>query len=422
MKSEAISIEQLECKSIFFYRNDYKNVHFEDSNLLFLKSSVFNSSSSLPEYAISFRDCTLINFALPLVPENRKVAIFFEHNNFKKECSILTTDQTQHSGGNDASNEQFDMRPTYSLHLKYNNSEHPIVIGNLNKQIRNIINLKSRRNNVCIYEFSDMAVHDLTLSGDCTNTQISIDRININKKVEFNTFIGGEGSKFSNLIPDNADTALIFDNSIFNKSLFSNFNFRDFKVIKINSSQFRSAIFENVKWFEKDQVSFGYKPKDNQRQYFKDCRNLFNQLKQSSEKNDDKPTALYFHSLEEKNRLNELIGAPKFEIIRLFLKSTNDFGNRWMKPIVLLITLSFAVSLFLLLLSSNKDLSEIEFAYSPYLAVQLLNPTHSLKEIVESSNGIVKLNFGTTLIDILHKTFTTFLIFQTITAFRRQHT
>lgn len=419
VKSETITVNQLECKNILFYKNEYWSFHVEDSSLRFLKSSIFNSSWQSAVYSISFRDCTLYNFNLPLIPENEQVTLSFEYNNFKKECSILTPDHIQ--GGRRNNESVLEKMPNYILFLKYNNSEHPIAIGNLNAQIQNSIFLKSRRYNICSYEISNTTVRELNLSGDCTNTQILLDGINIHKKIEYNTFTGGEGSKFSNLFPNNEGTALLFKNSTFNKSVFSDIKFDKFKIIEMISSQFRAAIFDNVKWFEKDQVSFGYKPKDNRKQYYKDCRTLFNQLKQSSEKNDDKPTALYFHSLEEKNHLHELIGAPKFEIIRLFLKSTNDFGNKWLKPIVLLIALSFITS-YLLLYFSNKDLNVILYPYFSNLTVQLLNPTHSLKEIVESSDGLVKLSFINNLIDILHKTFTTFLIFQTITAFRRQHT
>lgn len=418
VKSVAININQLECKSTFLYNNAYTHLHIEDSNLRFLKSSRFNSASQLAQYTISFRDCILYNFNLPLIPENEKVTLSFEYNTFKKECSILTPDLIP------ASRNGINKEPTYILYLNYNNSEHPIAIGNLNEQIQNFIFIKSRRNNVCSYEISNLSVEKLSLNGDSTNTHITLDRINIKTQMEFSKFTGGEGSKFSNLIPCSSKTDLLFQNSTFIKSAFSDFNFNKFKVIKIRSSQFRAAIFDNVTWFDINDIKF--LNSSDELSVVRERRILYRQLKQSCEKNDDKQDALKFHSLEEKYHLQELRkskGNDWVEKVRLYLKSTNSFGHSWLKPIGCLLMLALFSAILLLGFSApNFSTFWTNLRKTLLIAVQLINPTHSLNEIITSSQNAVKLSAYIYMIDIINRILTTFLVFQTITAFRRQHT
>ncbi|MBL7706844.1 MAG: hypothetical protein JNM21_14955 [Taibaiella sp.] len=426
----SLEIDKVFCKNIYFQNNHYKEFSIERSEIKFNKQSLLNSENydefQLSEYRVHFKDSIIINSIITNLSCNNEVRVSFTDCTFKGKCAIylLTEFETTPAEGTP------QPLPKYTLTFENNNSDQTIDIGGLDEGENHSISIISTRHNQAGYRISRAKIKDLTLHGDFSNTYLSISRLKISSGLSFLQFTGNEKSKFSNISTSKA--TLEFFEADFSKSTFSDINFLQFSKIKIWASQFRMATFDNIIWFTIDQVEFGELTK-NSEQYHWECRRLYQQLKQSCEKNDDKHNALYFHSLEEKFHLKMLRKRPfKPEVIRLLLKSTNSFGDNWIKPIIFLLALSFISSVFLVIISgprvaeipyfvSIKNLQAI-FSYQPYLFIQLINPTHSINEIIENGNGIIKPGFGTSLIDIIHKIFTTFLIFQTITAFRRQHT
>lgn len=426
----SLEIDKVSCKDFYFLGNYYTDFFIQDSEIRFNQQSLLNSESyqelSVSNYGVYFKDSVLINSFITNLSCNKKVNLYFTDCTFKDKCAIYLLTEIATTPANQSN----QTLPTYNLKLENINSDQTIDIGGLDEGDTHSIDIVATRHSQGGYRISRANIHNLLLQGDYTNTYLNLDRLKIGTAWLFLQYTGNEKSKFSNISTSKA--ILEFYESDFNKTNFSDIDFRQFSKIQIWASQFRMAVFDNINWFRIDQIEFGELTKGSE-QYLREFRRLFQQLKQSCEKNDDKQNALYFHSLEEKYHLKTLRKRPfKPELIRLLLKSTNSFGNNWIRPIICLLILSFISSIILLLISLPKvsGTSVIAVAkeiypyatYQPYLFIQLINPTHSINEVIENGKGVITPGFGTSLIDILHKIFSTFLIFQTITAFRRQHT
>ena len=427
--TKRIIVDKLNCSNFHFGGNLYNEFQIMDSDVKFSINSLFNSEklfeTSTIAYDLIFQNSTIRDSFITIEPDNKKVRLEFTHITFSGQCRINTkTEPLRRFGENEDQG-----RLSYYLQFTNNNSQQPIYIGGLTVGDRHSVSIQARKDNNAIYEIIGAQLRSLEMNGDWSNTYLNVDRIKILKGLAFCNFIGNEKSKISTISTASESAELILINSDFSKTIFSNIDFEKFKKVIFKSTQIRNAVLNNIIWFKHEQIEF-LDIKRGSLEYIIESRQLYQQLKQSAEKNDDKHTALYFHSMEEKFHLKELLRSTSksllksklmAEVIRLLLKWTNDFGNNWLRPILCLLILSLFSSILLSLVSFSNEV-ELSIYNQLFLFVQLINPTHSLKEIVENSNGTVKLGFGTYLIDILHKALTTFLIFQTITAFRRQHT
>lgn len=137
-----------------------------------------------------------------------------------------------------------------------------------------------------------------------------------------------------------------------------------------------------------------------------------------------------FHAWEMNEYKNELISKEQFFGVNrliLWLSQTNDFGQNWKKPIwiLLLVTLVFypfyvvGISENLSYLTPNFSLESfyttLHELYNNFKIIpQLLDPTHSLSKITETD-----IKSFTYWIDYIYKTILVFLLFQTISAFRK---
>lgn len=261
----------------------------------------------------------------------------------------------------------------------------------------------------------------LTIEGVNERSNISFNQCNI-EKIFFNRFNNYSTIIFSNIkaLSDNSSIR-IFESNL-GKTSFYNFNFKSFKTISIESSLVSEIQTANIEWFTPNQFST-----------FTDTKNrkeVFRQLKFASEKQSNRIDALMFQAWEMNEYKNELISKEQFFGINrliLWLSQTNDFGQNWKKPIwiLLLVTLVFypfyvvGISENLSYLTPNFSLESfyttLHELYNNFKIIpQLLDPTHSLSKITETD-----IKSFTYWIDYIYKTILVFLLFQTISAFRK---
>ena len=227
---------------------------------------------------------------------------------------------------------------------------------------------------------------------------------------------------FSNIKALGEETSIRIVESNLGKACFYNFNFNSFNIISIETSLVYEIQTANVVWFTPDKFSD-----------FTDTKNrkeVFRQLKLSSEKQSNKIEALMFHAWEMNEYKKELKSIESFWGINrfiLWISQTNDFGQNWKKPIWIFafITLGF-YPFFVVGITKNLSYCTINLSchclYNTLnelychlnIISQLLDTTHSLSKIVtEEIKGC------TYWIDYFYTTILVFFIFQTISAFRK---
>jgi hypothetical protein len=263
----------------------------------------------------------------------------------------------------------------------------------------------------------------LTIEGVNERSNISFNQCNI-EKIFFNRFNNYSTFIFSNIkaLSDNSSIR-IFESNL-GKTSFYNFNFKSFKNISIESSLVSEIQTANIEWFIPKQFSAFTNTKNR--------KEVFRQLKFASEKQSNKIEALMFQAWEMNEYKNELKSKEKFVGVNrliLWLSQTNDFGQNWKKPIwiLMLVTLVF-YPFYVVGISENLSYCTFNFSCkSVYFTLfelsnnlkiipQLLDPTHSLNKICKQEINIKGFTYW---IDYIYKTILVFLLFQTISAFRK---
>jgi hypothetical protein len=219
-----------------------------------------------------------------------------------------------------------------------------------------------------------------------------------------------------------------------NRASFFNVNLQSFDSVIIEKSDFTNLITSHVIWFEDKQLKT-----DDQSELDDphERREFYRQLKYNQEKQGNKIQALKFLSLEMEYYSREL--APKNNHIQNLLKyktsgffcyfilaftsqnrfilwvgKSNNHGQNFLKPIIILIVLSFPFYwLILRTVYSNVDFASLQEDLTVW--AQLLNPIHDVSKIFIGCN----LYSPTHLLDLAWKIIEAILIFQTITAFRK---
>ncbi|NBC24230.1 MAG: hypothetical protein GVX78_01270 [Bacteroidetes bacterium] len=215
-----------------------------------------------------------------------------------------------------------------------------------------------------------------------------------------------------------------------------NFDFEFFGKITIIDSVLLNLKVANVTWFADNMLNSRVKAFDDF-QLLRQNREIYRQLKQALIKQGDKIGSVKFKELEKKYlRKEKLHGIPWwkkcFNVDRLILilNQSNNYGLNFIKPIGILI---MVVMVFYILMlpgisagithHPNFTLDAYErytkeFFYFSELIPQFFNPVHSLGRILPSG-AEEKLGFFIFLMDTVLKLIVAYLIFQTVTAFRK---
>lgn len=295
---------------------------------------------------------------------------------------------------------------SFSNGVKFWGSNNPIDPPQIEE-----IDINSSNKLIGKIHFFNFSVDNAYLTGANYNAHIIFDvirfqNLNIENFTNYNNlqFISIKSTRIG-------ESNLFIQNSLLGPAHFANCFLDSFTKVTILDSVLSEIITSNVKWFSPVIVDTS----DNQRK-----RELFRQLKNAMEKQGDRIQALIFKQYEMSAFKMELFSesgrcGDKFI---LFLSQTNDFGQNWWKPLFYFLfplTIAFGIILLLVL---NIQIKDFSFTFCTYkkIFVNLLDPSHSLKNIFGEVHYISGYLYG---IDIFYRVIYAYLVFQTISAFRK---
>jgi hypothetical protein len=226
---------------------------------------------------------------------------------------------------------------------------------------------------------------------------------------------------------------LINASDLNNTSLFD-VNLQSFDTVIIEKSDFTNMTTSRVTWFEDKQLKTAFQ---SEKEDPYERREFYRQLKYNQEKQGNKIQALTFQSLEmqyygkeltPRNVVTKLLQKNKYSALLanfilaftsqnrfiLWVGKSNNHGQSFLKPIVILIALSFPFY-WLILRSVYTNIDSIFSQEHLTVWAQLLNPIHDVSKIFGDRNP----DYTTHLLDLAWKIIEAILIFQTITAFRK---
>lgn len=301
------------------------------------------------------------------------------------------------------------------------------------------------------FNFDSVDVEHLIINGANSGSSLVIYSLTIYDCLEFVKFANFSNIQISNLkVIENIALLKIIDSNL-GKTHFVNCDLSSFKSVVIRDSNLSELQYSSVKWFEENQLidepktRYEYtESKKSEKQkldekLIEDIKkvsqlyDIFKQLKQSAEKASDKNLITKFRSIENKYYYLRLrLTVPFFnrERILMSLGRTNSFGTNWTKPIWLALGITFATYLLLIILITCKQQNSFSaFCEGFRINVlnlsgalpQLFNPTHTLSIVFDTrQHPEIKFYFLSQTIDLLQRITVSYLIFQTIVAFRKQ--
>lgn len=248
------------------------------------------------------------------------------------------------------------------------------------------------------------------------------------------------------------DTIISFDRTILGPAHFSAIDFNIPKIsflesdisqitwsavqwpLEIPSFYKRPSIYKAIYWkkhFYKRWLCLHWtniSNQDNEVIFYTNFRDFYRQLKLASDKMQDRVQSLAFLCAEMKAHEKVLKLTKKafnLERIILFVGRSNDHGQNWWRPVwlalvftaLIYIPIAIGIDPNLSLSGNDQSLSTLEQIVSwHHIIPQLLNPVHSLDKMTPSPATIHPATFW---LDYIHRIVMAFLIFQTVSAFRK---
>lgn len=275
-------------------------------------------------------------------------------------------------------------------------------------------------------QFNSCQIASVTISHDNHKASIvfnysSFGRVNFDHFNNYGNLIFSSCKSISK-----AQSKFLVYNSNLGRTQFQNFFFNSFRDVEIIDSLVSNIEFSGMHWFDEKVLDAGDKTSPWRR-----LREVFRQLKQASEKQNDKFQALKFQALELKAYKKEIEQEGKIlsnDGIILWLGQTNDYGLNWHKPVWILVLVSTLLYFPMVISASNKiiwmpacnysDLKATlnEFWDYSYLWPQLYNPARTLKHAFHDG---ATLGTGVYFWDMMQRIVLAFFLVQIISAFRK---
>jgi len=249
------------------------------------------------------------------------------------------------------------------------------------------------------------------------NTNVSFDRCH------------GERNIFKDAKEKNS--TIITAHSDFGPTRFNEFDFDSFQFIRADNVSFNEIFASNVKWFQDENLVIGDGENVDESSYRR-RREIYRQIKQSLRKIGNNIDALSFQAREMMAYRNEKKISKNYNLgdrLIMLTNMSNNYGLSWLKPLILVITITFCYYLLITPLISAKlsylpslECQDIkttlkQFWHGKDVYFQLFNPARR-HSIVYGENGGDWLY----LWDALHRLVLGILIFQIIRAFRKYFT
>ena len=265
--------------------------------------------------------------------------------------------------------------------------------------------------------FTNFIIKEAEITRSNADTQILFNHVKFSKLI-FNYFTKSGELQFLNMESTGEnDTSLEIIYSYLGKAQFLNASLDSFSTIRIEHSILSEIITSNVKWFSPEKLNQPLKNKN--LDHLKNIRELFGQLKYAIEKQGNTIQALDFKRHEMSAYKNELDLKWKKNIkdwFVMFVNQSNDYGRDWTLPVVLAATVTFMFYCFLIIIVEPVSTDWAFYDYG-YVFFNLLNPLHTLDKLFPDTN--IPNSFLVNALDFIYKIVISYLIFQTVSAFRK---
>jgi hypothetical protein len=261
----------------------------------------------------------------------------------------------------------------------------------------------------------DSAIQTLAVGGKLNKAAMDFSRVTVSL-VKLQQFINTGIVKFS-VIKMLSDSNLIIDETELGDAMLFGIDFQQFRSICILNSNLSRIVYAGITWCPN--IS------SNDSMSFSQLRETYKQLKNVAIKQNDKPEELKFHSLEMVSYAKELstdrrrIG-DKF--ILWFNSITNENGQTWIKPIILIsgTIFIFYFPIKILLGFNHFDARMTIPAFSEM--AECLNPVRKFAESY-GIKGPIEPNWKTGLAKLIDffamRVVIGLLLFQMVRAFRK---
>lgn len=273
-------------------------------------------------------------------------------------------------------------------------------------------------------------VETLSLTGTVQGSTLNLDllytvNVKISKLMNYGNVLL---SNYTPLVPATFSVA----NSNLGPAELSDMAFDKNISVEIRNSSLSDLRFSAVTWFSEEKLNLLTRPDNSPNNLRRNdqLHDIFRQLRRAAEKASDKSLTAQFRALEHKYQLRILRATEPFyhqERMLLTLNLSNRFGTDWVRPIWLAILVS-AVGYLAIMgsLCAGPDLGmgylESVWKYS-FAIPQLLNPAHSLAAVFDYRQYpelAGKLTILPYFIDLLVRVMVSYLLVQTVIAFRKQ--
>lgn len=212
------------------------------------------------------------------------------------------------------------------------------------------------------------------------------------------------------------------------RTKFIEFDFNSFDFVRVSNSSFNEIYTSNVIWFDENKLLI----EDSEQNKFKIAkrtREVYRQLKQSLKSSGNQIDSLEFQAREMKAYASELKQGDKYSIwdrAIMVVNKSNDFGLNWIKPLVILVSITVLFYTVMLPLFSPKlkytlanNWQEVSNTFSEWyenfeVFWQLFNPARKFSTVYgKVESGWLQ------FLDLLHRVILGILIYQTIKGFRK---
>ncbi len=226
---------------------------------------------------------------------------------------------------------------------------------------------------------------------------------------------------------ENKPTKLKIENTHMGKAQFLSTNFRTFTLVTIENVNLTQISSSLVTWFEMKQLD----PNVNGSQdFYKKRRELFRQLKYAMEQQGDRIQSLVFKQYEMISYRREINSFPVHTLGERFImcvNRSNDYGQNWWRPVLLTLGFTAIFYYFITIIQSpqigsleisRQGIANLSCSLSKNFGVffQMMNPAHPTDIISEGNKEIYRTS---NFLDFIYRIILSYLIFQTISAFRK---
>lgn len=229
-----------------------------------------------------------------------------------------------------------------------------------------------------------------------------------------------------------AETNVFIQESVLGSTNFIGVDFNNTATLNFYDSDISNISYSSTTWKDKIEkfiprldasghpnrketlVQFNQKKEDDEI-FFTNRRELYRQLKNAAERQNDRIQALKFQQLEMESyrkTLSTKSGSSPYDRLILAFEWTNAFGQNWVRPILFALLGSLAFS-FVLTCQLNGQI-EVNPLFKTFF--QILNPIYSTEKLANTSTEIPVQVWA---VAYLQKLWMAFFIVQTVSAFRK---